>query len=53
MLEYLSLEAHSFPRAYSENCELRGPDNVPGQISQHMRLLFIYYMTKLVQRADN
>ena len=34
---YLFLEAHSFPRAtLSENCELRGTDNVQGQISEHI-----------------
>ena len=30
-------EANSFPRAkLEENCELRGTDNVPGQISVHI-----------------
>ena len=30
-------EAHSFPRAkLEENCELRGTDNVQGQISEHI-----------------
>ena len=34
---YLFLEAHSFPRAsLEENCELRGTDNVRGQISEHI-----------------
>ena len=34
---YLFLEAHSFPRAkLEENCELRGTDNVQGQISVHI-----------------
>ena len=34
---YLSLEAHSFPRAtLSENCSLLGTDNVRGQISYHI-----------------
>ena len=32
---YLFREANSFPRArLEENCELRGADNVPGQISE-------------------
>ena len=31
---YLFREANSFPRAQlEENCELRGPDNVQGQIT--------------------
>ena len=34
---YLSREANSFPRArLEENCELRGTDNVQGQISEHI-----------------
>ena len=34
---YLFLVAHSFPRAsLSENCELRGTDNVQGQMSEHI-----------------
>ena len=34
---YLFLVAHSFPRAtLSENCELRGTDNVRGQMSKHI-----------------
>ena len=34
---YLFLVAHSFPRAkLEENCELRGTDNVPGQISENI-----------------
>ena len=34
---YLFLVAHSFPRAkLEENCELRGTDNVRGQISEHI-----------------
>ena len=34
---YLSLEAHSFPRAtLSENCSLLETDNVRGQISEHI-----------------
>ena len=43
---YLFREANSFPRAkLEENCELRGTDNVQGQISVHIfedkwRLLF-------------
>ena len=38
MLEYyLFREANSFPRAkLEENCELRGTDNVQGQISKHI-----------------
>ena len=34
---YLLQEANSFPRAkLEENCELRGTDNVQGQISMHI-----------------
>ena len=34
---YLLLEANSFPRPkLEENCELRGTDNVQGQISEHI-----------------
>ena len=34
---YLFREAHNFPRAkLEENCELRGKDNVQGQISEHI-----------------
>ena len=34
---YLSRKANSFPRAkLEENCELRGTDNVQGQISEHI-----------------
>ena len=34
---YLFREANSFPRAkLEENCELRGADNVQGQISEHI-----------------
>ena len=34
---YLFREANSFPRAkLEENCELRGADNVKGQISEHI-----------------
>ena len=34
---YLFQEANSFPRAkLEENCELRGTDNVQGQISEHI-----------------
>ena len=34
---YLFQEANSFPRAkLEENCELRGTDNVQGQISVHI-----------------
>ena len=34
---YLFREANSFPRAkLEENCELRGRDNVQGQISEHI-----------------
>ena len=33
---YLFREANSFPRAkLEENCELRGTDNVQGEISEH------------------
>ena len=35
--QYLFREANSFPRAkLEENCELRGTDNVQGQISAHI-----------------
>ena len=34
---YLVREANGFPRAkFEENCELRGTDNVQGQISEHI-----------------
>ena len=34
---YLFRKANSFPRAkHKENCELRGTDNVQGQISEHI-----------------
>ena len=34
---YLFREANSFPRAkLEENCELRGTDNVQGQLSEHI-----------------
>ena len=34
---YLSREANTFTRAkLEENCELRGKDNVQGQISEHI-----------------
>ena len=34
---YLFREANSYPRAkLEENCELRGTDNVQGQISEHI-----------------
>ena len=34
---YLFREANNFPRTkLEENCELRGTDNVQGQISEHM-----------------
>ena len=34
---YLFREGNSFPRAkLEENCELRGTDNVQGQISEHI-----------------
>ena len=56
MLGYLSAdilfrEANSFPRAkLEENCELRGTDNVQGQISEHifaakLRLLVVFSVT--------
>ena len=38
---YLFREANSFPRAkLEENCELRGTDNVRGQISEHIKKIF-------------
>ena len=45
---YLFREAYSFPRAkFEENCELRGADNVQGQISERIfkakwRLLWLF-----------
>ena len=39
---YLFREANSFPRAkLEENCELRGTDNVQGQISEHIWWIII------------
>ena len=54
---YLFLVAHSFPRAsLSENCELRGTDNVRGQISEHIfapngdYCLYIYLMLVIIHK---
>ena len=39
-VQYLSREANSFPRAQlEENYELRGTENVQGQISQQMKAI--------------
>ena len=50
---YLFREANSFPRAkLEENCELRGTDNVQGQISEHTftpnggYCVYIYYILR-------
>ena len=54
---YLFREANSFPRAkLEENCELRGTDNVQGQISEHIfkvkwRLLFLLSFKYFSQHA--
>ena len=58
---YLFREGNSFPRAYlEENCELRGIDNVRGQISEHIIApngdYCVYYSTNLFrngQRFEN
>ena len=55
---YLFREANSFPRAkLEENCELRGTDNVQGQISEHIfayywRLLSLLSFKSFSQRAQ-
>ena len=53
---YLFLVAHSFPRAtLSENCELRGTDNVQVQISEHIFApngdYCVYYPSNLFRNA--
>ena len=53
---YLFREANSFPRAkLEENCELRGTDNVQGQISKHIFALngdyCLYYPSNLFRNA--
>ena len=62
MLGYLSAdiirEANSFPRAKrEENCELRGTDNVQGQISEHIFApnegYCLYYPSNLFRNARN
>ena len=64
MLGYLSAdiicseEANSFPRAkLKENCELRGTDNVRGQISEHIFApnggYCLYYPSNLFRNARN
>ena len=53
---YLFREANSFPRAQlEENCELRGTDNVQGQISEHIFTpnggYCVYYPSNLFRNA--
>ena len=55
---YLFREANSFPRAkLEENCELRGTDNVQGQISVHIFApnggYCLYYPSNLFRNARN
>ena len=55
---YLFREANSFPRAkLEENCELRGTDNVQGQIIEHIFALnggcCLYYPLSLFRNARN
>ena len=59
---YLFREANSFPRAkLEENCELRGTDNVQGQISEHIFapngghcfvILQIFFATRAVLKIE-
>ena len=53
---YLFRKANSFPRAkLEENCELRGTDNVQGQISEHIFApngdYCLYYPSNLFRNA--
>ena len=53
---YLFREANSFPRAkLEENCELRGTDNVQGQMSEHIFTpngdYCLYYPSNLFRNA--
>ena len=53
---YLFREANSFPRAkLEENCELRGTDNVQGQISEYIFApnggYCLYYPSNLFRNA--
>ena len=55
---YLFREANSFPRAkLEENCELRGTDNVQGQISEHIFApngdYCLYYPSNLFRNAPS
>ena len=55
---YLFREANSFPRAkLEENCELRGTDNVQGQISEHIFApngdFCLYYPSNLFRNVRN
>ena len=55
---YLFREANSFPRAkLEENCELRGTDNVQGQIPEHIFApnggYFLHYPSNLFRNARN
>ena len=46
---YLFREANSFPRAnLEENCELRGTDNVQGQISEHISVAKLRLLLSLI-----
>ena len=55
---YLFRETNSFPRAKpEENCELRGTDNVQGQISEHIFApngdYCLYYPSNLFRNAGS
>ena len=55
---YLFREANSLPRAkLEENCELRGTDNVQGQISEHIFApnggYCLYYPSNVFRNARN
>ena len=55
---YLFREANSFPIAkFKENCQLRGTDNVKGQISEHIFApngdYCLYYPSNLFRHARN
>ena len=55
---YLFREANSFPRAkLEENCDIRGTDNVQGQISEHIFApnggYCLYYPSNLFRNARN
>ena len=54
---YLFREANSFARELEENCELRGTDNVQGQISEHIFATnggyCLYYPSNRFRNARN